>query len=90
MRRWVVLAVLLGLGLGGGVRPVQSADTTTAEVSTVTLPQSSLDDIYKKLDSIRRHQDDVKDVSKKMDQVLKNQETILSELYIVKVRATRK
>ena len=89
MRRLVVLAVLVGMGLGVGARPAMSEESTTA-ASTVTLPQASLDDIYKKLDSIRRHQDDLKDVSKKMDQVLKNQETILAELAVVKVRATRK
>ena len=89
MRRWVVLAVLVGMGLGAGARSAAGEDDTPA-ASMVTLPQASLDTIYKKLDSIRRHQDELKDVSKKLDQVLKNQEAILAELEIVKVRATRK
>ncbi len=88
MRRVLIIAVVWAmLGVWGGARWAMGAEESN---TMVTLPQTSLEDLYKKLDTIQRRQDDVKNVAKQLDQVLKNQARILEELDIVKVRASRK
>ena len=87
MRRLVMIVSLLVLWGGwAGVGRLARAE----EASNVLIPQASLDDIAKKLDSIRTYQEHLKDLSARLDHILQNQETILAELYVIKIRTSRR
>ena len=84
MRRRVVIAVGLLVMWGGWVGAGRMAGA--ADDSTVLIPQTSLDQIYKKLDDIAKGQQAKSDISTQLDQMLKNQEAMMADLQIIKIR----
>lgn len=86
-RAMLVLGVIAVCAVVSGV-VWRRAEAESA--STILLPQASLDDLSKKLDEIAKYQRENQQGAKQLAQILKNQETILSELAVIKVRASRR
>ena len=87
MRRVViVMSLLMVLGCWA----VRSRPARAEDIPTTLIPQASLDQIYNKLDEIAKRQTDDKAVSQQLARILKNQEAMMAELYIIKIRTSRR
>ena len=86
-RRVMMVSLLVAVASWVAVGPMAAA---AEDSSTVLIPQTSLDQIYKKLDDIAKGQQAKSEISKQLDQILKNQQAIMAELGVIKIRATRR